>query len=110
MAFSIYYVPYVFLSSFFLAALASWLRRQHRFWLFLADKLGKKFGQQFFFSGPRYVVNPYCLLSDKLKTNIQYIAMWSKDMTITFVLNRKQKLWQLFILKTKAIFSSLYFT
>jgi len=24
-----------------------------------------------FFSGPRYVVNPYCLLSDKLKTNIR---------------------------------------
>ncbi len=25
-----------------------------------------------FFSGPRYLVNPYCLLSDKLKTNIQF--------------------------------------
>jgi len=34
-----------------LAALASWLS-----WLFLADELGKKFGQQFF-SGPRYIVN-----------------------------------------------------
>ncbi len=45
---------------------------QFRFGLFLADELGKKFGQQFFFSGPRYVVNPYCLLSDELKTNIQY--------------------------------------
>jgi len=41
----------------FLAALASWLCRLHRFGLFLADELGKKFGQQFF-SGPRYIVNP----------------------------------------------------
>jgi len=32
----------------FLAALASWLCRLHRFGLFLADELGKKFGQQFF--------------------------------------------------------------
>jgi hypothetical protein len=40
----------------FLAALASWLCWLHRFGLFLADKLGKKFGQQFF-SGPRYIVN-----------------------------------------------------
>jgi len=40
----------------FLAALASWLFRLHRFGLFLADELGKKFGQQFF-SGPRYIVN-----------------------------------------------------
>jgi len=36
---------------FFLAALASWLCRLHRFGLFLADNLGKKFGQQFFFAG-----------------------------------------------------------
>jgi len=28
--------------------LASWLCRLHRFGLFLADELGKKFGQQFF--------------------------------------------------------------
>jgi hypothetical protein len=39
-----------------LAALASWLYWLHRFGLFLADQLGKKFGQQFF-SGPRYIVN-----------------------------------------------------
>jgi hypothetical protein len=32
----------------FLTALASWLCRLHRFGLFLADKLEKKFGQQFF--------------------------------------------------------------
>jgi len=40
----------------FLAALASWLCWLHRFGLFWADELGKKFGQQFF-SGPRYIVN-----------------------------------------------------
>jgi hypothetical protein len=40
----------------FLAALASWLCWLQRFGLFLADELGKKFGQQFF-SGPRYIVN-----------------------------------------------------
>jgi hypothetical protein len=50
-----------FLKFIFLAALASWLCRLHRFGLFLTDKLSKKFGQQFF-SGPRYAVNPYCLL------------------------------------------------
>ncbi len=27
-----------------------------------------------FFRGPRYVLNPYCLLSDELKTNIRYIT------------------------------------
>jgi len=43
-----YLIPYVFLKFVFLAALASWLCRLHRFGLFLADKLGKKFGQQFF--------------------------------------------------------------
>jgi len=39
-----------------LAALASWLCWLHRYGLFLADELGKKFGQQFF-RGPRYIVN-----------------------------------------------------
>ncbi len=37
-----------FLKFIFLAALASWLCRLHIFGLFLADKLGRKFGQQFF--------------------------------------------------------------
>jgi hypothetical protein len=59
----------------FLAALASWLCRLHSFWLFLADQLGKNFGQQFF-SWPRYVVNLYCLLSDKFRTNNLY---WFSD-------------------------------
>jgi len=69
----------------FLAALASWLCRLHRFGLFLADHLGKKFGHQFFFSGPRYVVNPYCLLSDELKTNIRYVRLGCNvDDVITF--------------------------
>jgi hypothetical protein len=45
-----------FFEARFLAALASWLCWLHRFGLFLADELGKKFGQQFF-SGPRYIVN-----------------------------------------------------
>jgi len=34
--------------------------------------LCKNFWQQFF-SGPRYVVNPYCLLSDELRMNLQYL-------------------------------------
>jgi len=27
------------------------------------------------FSGPRYVVNSYCLLSDELQKNIEYVLM-----------------------------------
>ncbi len=34
-----------------------------------------------FFSGPRYVVNSYSLLSDKLKPNIQYVKASSCSMT-----------------------------
>ncbi len=56
-----------------LAALASWLCRLHRFGLFLADKLGKKFGQQYF-QGAKVCINLYCLPSDELKTNIQYLS------------------------------------
>jgi hypothetical protein len=41
----------------FLAALASWLCWLLRFGLFLADELGKKFGQQFFSGLARYIVN-----------------------------------------------------
>ncbi len=53
---AVFHLQYVFLKFVFLAALASWLCWLHRFGLFLADELGKKFGQQFF-SGPRYKVN-----------------------------------------------------
>jgi hypothetical protein len=41
--------PKCFFEVRFLAALASSLCRLHRFGLFLADELGKKFGQQIFF-------------------------------------------------------------
>jgi hypothetical protein len=64
----------------FLAALASWLCRLHRFWLFLANEFVYKFWAAIFFSGPRYVVISYCLLSDELKTNIQYVN-WGNDLS-----------------------------
>jgi len=46
--FEIIIVTVCFFEVRFLAALASWLCRLHSFWLFLADQLGKNFGQQFF--------------------------------------------------------------
>jgi len=46
----------------------------HRFGLFLADELGKKFGQQFF-SGPRYIVN----------FQLPAVGLTSKKHTITHI-------------------------
>ncbi len=54
------YVPYVFWSSFFGSIGCT------DFGCFWQTSLCTNFGQQFF-SGPRYVVNSYCLLSENLK-------------------------------------------
>ncbi len=72
------YLPYVFLKFVFLAALASWLCRLHSFWLFMADEFVQEFWAAIFFSGPSYVVNSYCLLSDELRINIRYAEVKSQ--------------------------------
>jgi len=43
------------------------------FGCFWQTNLCTNFGQQFF-SGPRYLVNPYCLLLDKLRMNIRNLS------------------------------------
>jgi len=62
------------------------------FGCFWQTNLCTNFGQQFF-SGPRYVVNTYCLLSDELRMNKRYQTKTNKNTKLDNVSRLLQTQW-----------------